>query len=148
MPFLLISQQMLLEHEILARLSDALRTVLGLGQHGDMAHKCSSTQFLLESFERHLERMLEQEEQDGYMEAVEARWPQFQPQIAVLRQEHREFRETCTRLLHAISSTAPMNEPEIAAIFTELLTLLQQIESHNKRETDLLQEVILQPPVE
>jgi hemerythrin-like domain-containing protein len=143
MPYRLISQEMLLEHEVLARLSDALRTAVGWNQHGDQAQKLSSVKFLAESFERHLERMLELEEQNGYMDAVETNFPQFRPQVADFRRQHGEFRRWIGDLLTRLGQNTDLASSGTDLLFEDLSSLLDQIDRHNKQEMGLLQEVIL-----
>jgi hypothetical protein len=148
MPYRLISQQMLLEHEVLARLSDALRTAVGWNQHGDQAHKLSSVRFLAESFERHLERMFELEEHEGYMEVVEASFPQFRPRVADFRRQHGEFRRRIGELLGHLAQNESLTSPETELLFGDLSSLLDQIDRHNKQEMGLLEEVILHHPAD
>lgn len=143
MPYRLVSEQMLKEHEVLARLSDALRTAIRWGQHGDLARKLSAVQFLTESFQRHLERMLELEEQGGYLALLTQSHPQLQSRANAFRQEHAQFRETTQRLVQWMSQNHEPAQADVESVFNDFTALLEQIDSHNKRELDLLQEVIL-----
>jgi iron-sulfur cluster repair protein YtfE (RIC family) len=137
----LISQQMLLEHEVLARVSDALRTAIGWRQHGDRSRTLSSIRFLMESFQRHLDRMLEMEEHEGYMDVVQEQQLPYLPQIAEFRGEHNQFRTRLGELMDR--TTDSLSEAEAEPLFSELTTLLEQIDGHNKKEMNLLQEIIL-----
>jgi hemerythrin-like domain-containing protein len=143
MPYRLLSEQMLKEHEVLARLSDSLRTAIRWGQHGDLSRKLAAVQFLTESFQRHLERMLELEEQGGYLEMLEKSHPQFQSRAATFREEHQQFRESTQRLLRGMGQSIVPTQSDVESHFNELTALLEKIDTHNKRELDLLQEMIL-----
>jgi hypothetical protein len=120
-------------------------------QHGDQAHKLSSLHFVAESFERHLERMFEYEEQEdqhGYMQAVEAGFPSFRAQAAEFRQQHRQFRATMQDLLRRLSQREHLSSAEAEQLFEDFSTLLDQIDRHNKQEMNLLEELILNQPAE
>jgi hemerythrin-like domain-containing protein len=143
MPYRLVSEQMLKEHEVLAQLSDALRTAIRWGQHGDLQRKMSAVHFLTESFQRHLERMLELEERGGYLQMIKQSHPEFERQADVFRKEHQQFRETTERLLQAMNGSPEPASAEAELIFAELTSLLEQVDGHNKRELDLLQQIIL-----
>ncbi|MBI3462100.1 MAG: hemerythrin domain-containing protein [Planctomycetes bacterium] len=143
MPYRLVSEQMLKEHEVLAQLSDALRTAIRWGQHGDLPRKMSAVHFLLESFQRHLERMLALEERGGCLEMLKQSHPDFQSRADAFRQEHDQFRDTTRRLLQAMSHSPEPTPADVESVFGDLTSLLEKIDSHNQRELDLLQEVIL-----
>jgi hemerythrin-like domain-containing protein len=116
---------------------------VGWSQHGDQSHKLSSVQFLAESFQRHLERMLELEEQQGYMGAIEAGFPQFQGQVADFRRQHDQFRRWVQGLLLRLSQSDNLTSSEADLLFEDVASLLDQIDRHNKQEMNLLEEVIV-----
>ena len=61
-------QQAAVEHEALRHIIGALRTVLDWKPTaGDVSRKLSSLRFIIQSFQRHLERLMALKEQDGYM---------------------------------------------------------------------------------
>jgi hypothetical protein len=135
---------MLKEHEVLARLSDALRTAIRWGQHGDLARKLAAVQFLTEAFQRHLDRMLELEEHGGYLELLKGSHPQLQSRADAFRKEHRQFRETTDRLHRRMEKGAELTPTDVESIFADLTTLLETIDGHNQGELDLLQQLILE----
>jgi hypothetical protein len=145
MPYRLISEQMLLEHEVLARLADALRTAIGWSHHGGVSGKLESVRFLVESFQRHMERMFDLEEQDGYLELVARSHPQLDPQLKQFRAEHDEFRRRVHEALARMQELVAAGHAEIDPLLAEITLLLEQIDGHNKREMRLLQEMVLEP---
>jgi hemerythrin-like domain-containing protein len=145
MPYRLISQQMLLEHEVVARVSDALRTAIGWSHHGGVSRKAESVRFLGESFQRHLERMLDLEEHGGYLELLAKSHPQLGGELKRLGQEHEQFRYQIDAALARLEQLSDPNQAELDQVLDELTSLLAQIDSHNKSEMRLLQEVVLNP---
>src|SRR5687767_6846295 len=125
MPYRLVSEQMLQEHEVLARLSDALRTAIRWGQHGDLRRKLTAVQFLTESFQRHLDRMLELEEQGGYLGLLRRSHPELQSRADAFAQEHEQFRATTGNLLRRMCQSAEPMQPDVEAIFSDLTALLE-----------------------
>jgi hypothetical protein len=95
----------------------------------------------MESFQRHLDRMLEMEEHEGYMDVVQEQQLPYLPQIAEFRGEHNQFRTRLGELMDR--TTDSLSEAEAEPLFSELTTLLEQIDGHNKKEMNLLQEIIL-----
>jgi hemerythrin-like domain-containing protein len=134
---------MLLEHEVVARLADALRTSIGWSHHGGITRQLESVRFLADSFQRHLERMLDLEEQGGYMELLTESHPQLEPDLKRLRGEHDLFR---SRMQSAVANLQRLNEPtqaELDKVLAELTSLLDEVDRHNKGEMQLLQNVVL-----
>jgi hypothetical protein len=143
----LISQQTLLEHEVVARLTEALRTAVGWNQHGDLSRKLSSVEYLTQSFERHVERMFELEEHDGYIDHVEQSLPQFAAQVAGFRNEHAAFRRQIAELLGQLAHSASMSSEEADLLLGRMQVLLDDIDNHNKREMNLLEEILVEHPI-
>jgi hemerythrin-like domain-containing protein len=143
----LISQQMLLEHEILARLSDALRTAIGWSHHGGVSRKLESLQFLTESFQRHLERMLDLEEQGGYLELVGESHPAREAELNGFRAEHDRFRQEVQDVLQSIAGLGDSpGQDDLLPLLDQITSLVDQVDAHNKREMCFLQEIVLQSP--
>ena len=140
----LISQQMLLEHEVLARLSDALRTAVSWNPHGDLSHKLETVQFLAQSFQRHVERMLDLEEHDGYMDMVHSSFPEFDAQVAAFRREHEAFRQGADGIVYRLENSAALDAAETEALFEEVAQLLEAVDAHNKREMELLRQLVME----
>jgi hemerythrin-like domain-containing protein len=143
MPFRLVSEQMVQEHEVLARLSDALRTAIRWGQHSDLARKLIAVHFLAEAFQRHLKRMLEVEERGGYLEMIEGGHPEFRTRAKVFREEHDQFRSAMRDLLPRMNCDVSPTTADAESVFNSLSMLLEMVDDHNKQELDLLRDVIL-----
>ena len=139
----LISQQMLLEHEVLARLSDALRTAVSWNPHGDLSHKLETVQFLAQSFQRHVERMLDLEEHDGYMDLVRSSFPEFDAQVTAFRRQHEAFRLDTDGIVYRLQNSAALDGAETEALFEDLAQLLEAVEAHNKQEMELLRQLVM-----
>lgn len=143
MAYRLISQHMLLEHEVVARLADALRTAISWSHHGGITRQLESVRFLAESYRRHLERMLEQEEHGGYLELVKASHRELEPDLLRLRAEHDQFRDRMQKALTDLESLTEPSQAELDQSLTELTSLLEQVDKHNKDEIQLLQSIVL-----
>jgi hemerythrin-like domain-containing protein len=146
MAYRLISQQMLLEHEVMARISDALRTAIGWTHHGDVTRKLEAVQFLTESFQRHLERMLDLEEQQGYLKLAAHSHPQRQAELDDLRAEHDRFRQQTQGALQRLAQLEASGHAELDAVLDEIMALIDRVDAHNKREMCFLQELVLEHP--
>jgi hypothetical protein len=130
-----------LEHEILNHVKQALRVTLGwkVPREG-IARKLSSVQFTLKSFQRHLERLMNIEEQDGYMTFVEEVKPNMHFRVDQLEKDHLRFRRTLDRLLPRVDALSEYSPEEIEAACGEIYALLDCVDHHDKQEIDLLQE--------
>lgn len=130
-----------MEHEILNHVKQALRVTLGwkVPREG-ISRKLSSVQFTLKSFQRHLERLMSIEEQDGYMAFVEEVKPNMYSRIAQLERDHAGFRQALDKLLPQIDSLSEYDQDEIEGVCDEVNKLLDRIDLHDKHEIELLQE--------
>jgi hypothetical protein len=130
-----------MEHEILNHVKQALRVTLGwkVPLEG-IPRKLSSVQFTLKSFQRHLERLMDIEEQDGYMTFVGELKPNMHFRIDRLEHDHHRFRRAMDSLVPKVDSISEFNEREIEAVCGEIYELLDKVDHHDKEEIDLLQE--------
>ena len=139
-----ISDQVLVEHEMLMHVTNALRTILDWKSRDyDLSRQLSSLRFTSGSFQRHLERLMALEEHDGYMEVVVKSHPQLAKDVEALRKEHDEFRRSLNRTLHRLDRVAPTDRAMFNSVCDELLALLEKVDKHSAKETDLLQEAFL-----
>jgi iron-sulfur cluster repair protein YtfE (RIC family) len=132
-----------MEHEILNHVKQALRVTLGwkVPREG-VSRKLSSIHFTLKSFQRHLERLMNIEEQDGYMAFVEEIKPNMHFRIDQLEHDHDRFRRTLNALLPKVEA---LNEnesdsEEIKSTCGEVYDLLDEVDHHDKQEIALLQD--------
>jgi hypothetical protein len=130
-----------LEHEILNHVKQALRVTLGwkVPREG-ISRKLSSVQFTLKSFQRHLERLMHIEEQDGYMAFVGEAKPNMHFRVDQLEKDHVRFRRTLDHLLPKVDSLSEFDPEEIENACGEIDELLDRVDHHDKQEIALLQE--------
>lgn len=133
-----------MEHQILSHLKQALRVTLNWKAPSvSMPRKMSSVQFTMKSFQRHLVRMMDLEEQDGYMTAVVERSPNSSPRIQRLEREHAEFREQLEDLTPDVSALTAFDEDRFEATCARISELLNRVDMHDVNEIELLQETML-----
>ncbi len=130
-----------LEHEILNHVKQALRVTLGWKVPSEgISRKLSSVQFTLKSFQRHLERLMNIEEQDGYMAFVGEIKPNMHFRVDRLQHDHGRFRHAMHALLPKVDTLSEYNEEEIETVCEEIYALLECIDLHDKEEIALLQD--------
>jgi hypothetical protein len=136
-----LSQQALIENDLLGYLVAGLRAAVQWRVAGeDFSRKLSTLRFISRSFRRHLERLLDLEEFDGYLDEVAARTPQLGRQVDRLRGQHAWFREATRRAVHRLEQASPADAVEFARICDALGGLLDRVEAHTRQEVRLLQE--------
>jgi len=139
-----ISDQVLAEHELLMHVTNGMRIILGWkAKDYDLSRQLSSLRFTTGSFQRHLERLMALEEYDGYMDVVMKKRPQLAKEVEALRREHDEFRRSLHNLVHRLEHISPTDHATYSAASEELLALLEKVDKHTAKETDLLQEAFL-----
>jgi hypothetical protein len=139
-----IQQQVMVEHEILAHVTSALRATLGWHVVGpDFSRKLSSLRFVGESFHRHLKRLMQLEQAEGYMAVVVVERPDLSERVKALRREHVQFRKGARDILLRLKKVEPTDRATFAAISDDLTTLLARLDEHHTKEMDLLQEALL-----
>jgi hypothetical protein len=133
-----------LEHQVFEHIKQALLVTLNWqAPVVGMPRKLSSLQFTIKSFQRHFERVLSIEEEGGYMaDAMDAK-PYFQDRVEQLAKDHVRFRDRLRKLLPELNDTKEWEEPRFERICDDLRTLVADIDGHNEREIELLQESAL-----
>lgn len=133
-----------MEHQILSHLKQALRVTLNWKAPSvSMPRKMSSVQFTMKSFQRHLTRMMDLEEQDGYMSAVVERNPNVSPRIQRLEREHSDFRDQLDDLSPDVTAMTAFDEDRFEATCDRIRDLLDRVDMHDVNEIELLQETML-----
>lgn len=133
-----------IEHQVLNHVKQALRVTLDWDAPVvSMPRKLSSLKFTLKSFRRHLERVISIEEEGGYLEEVSSLKPNWQSKIDSLNREHSRFRARIRELSPRLESLSEWQEEEFAIICGEIRNLLDDIDCHDEKEIDLLQESML-----
>lgn len=130
-----------MEHEILNHVKQALRVTLGwkVPREG-VARKLSSVQFTLKSFQRHLERLMHIEEQDGYMAFVEEVKPNMHFRVDQLEGDHNRFRRALGVMLPKLDALNEFDKEGFEIACGEIYDLLDRIDQHDKQEIALLQD--------
>jgi hypothetical protein len=140
-----VAGQTKVEHELLQHLIQGLRVVVAWQVPGpDASRKLSTLRFIAQSFQRHLERLLAVEEDEGYMGLVRESSPRLGRTVDALQAEHEHFRTETSRIAVRLGLLPNTDLPALGQVCDELLALLGQIEKHSKKEMDLLQEAFKQ----
>ena len=140
-----IAQQTVVENGMLKLLIEGLRSALAWKVTNDaFSRKLSSVRFITQSFQRHLERLMALEEYDGYMDRLKKKAPQLTRAVSDLKKEHEIFRTGIRRILHGLEHVSSTDYATFAHLCDELLTLLQTLDEHSKKETDLYHEAFEQ----
>lgn len=133
-----------MEHQVLEHIKQALRvTINWQAPVVSMPRKLSSLQFTIKSFQRHLERVISIEEEGGYMTDVVDAKPYFQDRIDQLVHDHARFRDRLRRLIPELNDIKEWEEPRFNQVCDELRTLLDDVDQHDVREVEMLQESLL-----
>jgi hypothetical protein len=133
-----------MEHQILHHIKQALRVTLDWqAPVVSMPRKLSSLQFTIKSFQRHLERVISLEENGGYMAEVFETRPYLQERIDALAADHARFRSRLQRQITELNAISEWEEPRFEQACDDLRTLLEDVDIHDARENELLQEALL-----
>lgn len=132
------------EHQILDHIKQALRVTLAWNVPPEgVARKLSSVQFALKSFQRHLERLMNLEEQDGYMVMVGELKPNMYCRVDRLEREHDQFRYALEELFPLFNLVGDYNDESLDLLCQKIYCLLDHIDEHDKEEKELLQESLI-----
>ena len=133
-----------MEHQILDHVKQALRVTLNWQTPSvGMPRKLSSVHFTLKSFLRHLERLMNLEEQDGYMVVVSELKPNMQHRIEQLEHDHEQFRKRSKQLLHEMEEISEYECEQFDQACHKIADFLAHVDQHDKKEIQLLQETLL-----
>ena len=139
-----VAQASQLEHQILDHVKQALRITLEWKAPAiSMPRKMSSVQFTMKSFARHLKRMLELEERDGYLAVVLEEKPNLDGRIRRLKREHQEFQERLEELAPEISSLTALPDDQFEFVCSQIAELLDRVDQHDVAEIELIQDTLL-----
>ena len=133
-----------MEHQILDHVKQALRVTLDWKTPAiGLPRKASSLQFTLNSFQRHLARLMDFEERDGYMVVVAETNPNLELRIKSLEEDHDVFRRKLEEMQPAIAELATCCGERFEEICDEVDQLLDAVDLHDAEEIDLIQEAIM-----
>lgn len=132
-----------IEHQTLEHIKGALRvTVDWHAPSVSLARKKSSICFALQSFCRHLERLMAIEEQGGYMSVVAEANPCLEHQIRRLAGDHDSFRKQIDELRPRLAEVTDWQEEEFDEICEGIKSLLADVDQHDMAEVELLQQTL------
>jgi hypothetical protein len=133
-----------MEHQILHHIKQAMRVTLDWqAPVVSMPRKLSSLQFTIKSFQRHLERVISLEEEGGYMTHVLDARPYFQDRIDQLASDHARFRKRLQKLIPELNDISEWEEPRFNDVCSDLRILIDDVDQHDAKEIELLQESLL-----
>lgn len=130
-----------MEHQVFEHVKQALLVTLNWDAPSvSMPRKLSSLQFTIKSFQRHLERVLSIEEDGGYMADAMDIKPYFQDRVEQLAKDHARIRDWLKKLMPQLADTKEWEEPRFEQVCENLRELIADLDRHNEREIELLQE--------
>ena len=133
-----------MEHQILDHVKQALRVTLNWKVPAvGMPRKLNTLQFTMKSFQRHLQRIMDLEEQDGYMAQVAESKPNLFDRIQQLQRDHVEFRNLLKALGPEVDSLSEFENDRFEVVCGEISELLDKVDRHDADEVELLQETML-----
>ncbi|MEQ8849559.1 hemerythrin domain-containing protein [Botrimarina sp.] len=132
------------EHRIFNHIKHALRVMVEWQAPAVSAsRKRSSVRFALRSFCRHLERLMQFEEQGGYLPPVATARPNWERQLSHLRQEHTDLRQRINRLVPQLADEDVWQSEKFDSACAAIRQLLDEVDRHDRDERALLQETLL-----
>jgi hypothetical protein len=138
------AQASCMEHQILDHVKQALRVTLDWKAPSiGLPRKMSSVQFTTKSFARHLLRMMDLEERDGYMTVVREQKPHLEHRVKKLERQHAQFREYLEELTPEVTAMAALPEDQFEYVCSKIAELLDRVDQHDVEEIELLQETLL-----
>ena len=141
---LVVASTSLIEHQVLNHVKQALRVTLEWDAPVvSLPRKLSSLQFTIKSFRRHLERVMSIEEEGGYLEEAAEAKPNLQSRIESLTRDHVRFRARVREIVPELDALSEWQEERFGSLCQEIHHLLDDIDRHDAREIDLLQESML-----
>src|SRR5262249_7884404 len=136
-----IAEQTRVEQELLRHVMEGLRLSATWQVRGpDASRKLSTLRFVTGSFQRHLERLLALEEDDGFLGQVPACAPRLARATAALRAGPDGSRPEPRRVVQRLEPLPATDPSALEKLGGELVALLDRIEGHNRKEMALLLE--------
>mgnify|MGYP006331489915 CR=1 FL=1 len=138
------AQASYMEHQILDHVKRALRVTLDWRAPSiAVSRKMSSVQFTTKSFTRHLLRMMDLEETDGYMNVVREQKPHLEHRVKKLERQHAQFRGYLDELQPEVAALTALPEDQFEYVCSRIVELLDRVDQHDLEEIELLQETLL-----
>ncbi len=138
------AKQCWIEHQTLGHVKEALRVTLAWKVTTVGApRKHSTLQFMLRSFERHFNRLMDLEEAGGYMADICDAKPRLWHQAFKLIDQHHEFRRTIAELADELDQLAPADDKNLCQQCREISALLDRVDQHDSQEIAMMQDALL-----
>ena len=133
-----------MEHAVLEHIKQAMRVTLDWqAPEVSLPRKINSLQFTIKSLQRHLERIMSIEEEGGYMSIVHDCKPHLQERLECLSGDHASFRAALARLQPELDALSEWEEDRFRQICNDIRQLLDDIDTHDQQEVELLQESLM-----
>lgn len=133
-----------IEHQTLEHIKGALHVTLDWQAPSvSQSRKKSSIRFTLQSFCRHLQRVMSIEEEGGYMAVVAEEKPFLEERIKRLARDHDRFRRRLKELVPRLDKVADWDEGDYCDVCDEIRDFLAEVDRHNQAEVDLLQDTLV-----
>jgi uncharacterized coiled-coil protein SlyX len=137
-----VAQQVKVEQETLKHITGALKAAIEQGEREPSA-RLSRLRFIARVFQRHLDRLMSLEEQDGYLEDVVEASPHLSEEVAALRIEQDHLQDLLHRIVNRLERVSPTQQARVAVVSEEISALLERLEQHEHKEVELIQEAFL-----
>ena len=129
------------EHRILEHVKNALRVALDWKVPDvGMPRKISSVRFTFKSFQRHLTRLMDVEEDGGYMAAVADFKPNLYHRVEALHDEHDNLRRLLADTVEYVELVSEDDVVQCTDACHEIAGLLARVDKHDRGEIALIQE--------
>jgi uncharacterized protein (UPF0335 family) len=135
-------RQALLEHDLVEHVKAALRLALSWNlREVGLSRKLLSVRFCTESLVRHLQLLMEMEEQGGYLDDVAEQKPHLCHRADQLRAEHTQLSRSAREVLAAVQSAEAETEEGLALCMRQIEILLARLDDHETREREMFFEL-------
>lgn len=132
------------DQQIFEHMKDALRVVVEWRAPAvSLDRKRASVRETLKNFCQHLERLMEFEEEDGYLATVADMRPNWCDRVSRLLEDHQDLRLRIGRLVPQVSNTISWDDDSFDCACSEINELLDRVDRHDRNEIALLQEAML-----
>ena len=132
------------EQRVLTHVKGALRVMVDWRAPAvSLDRKQSSIRHAMRSYLRHLQRLLDLEEQGGYLDDLIETRPNLQIQVDRLREEHAQIRESIREFSERIDDNSAWSGDHFEGACESIRTLLDEVDHHDRDEIALLQESLL-----
>jgi len=131
------------ERTLVQHVKNALRITIDWdSQSVGVPRKLTSVRFSTLSLERHFQRLMDMEDDAGYMVVVSQEKPNLRERASRLRGQHDKLRGRIRNVLPMINGVPENDDGGLDAVCSVLRNLLNDIESQEHQENELLQQAL------